>query len=101
LVTLSGVSSWSGGTISSAGSLTLASGATLNTSGAGQVIARPMTNLGTINVNAGSLELDAFPSNAGTIKVAAGTVFSTGGHNLDSTGTISGSGTIELGGQTL
>jgi filamentous hemagglutinin family protein len=61
----------------------------------------PFTNTGTLNVNAGTLTLQSFPTNAGTLFVANDATFATGGAALNNTGTIGGNGTIDLAGAML
>ena len=60
-------------------------------------------NAGTVRVNSGTLTATSFPSNSGTIDIAAGATFATNGQALinSSTGTIGGTGTLSVGGATL
>jgi filamentous hemagglutinin family protein len=60
-----------------------------------------LTNNGTLNVNAGILQISGSPANAGTLNIVAGTTVSTGGANLTNAGTITGNGTLDLGAATL
>ncbi len=100
-VSVSGASSWTGGTMSGIGSTTIAFGATLNVSSAGTLTAtRNFSNAGTVNVNGGTLQLSSFPTNAGTLDIAAGATLSTNNNPLTNaaTGIITGNGTLDLGG---
>ena len=103
LTLAAGTSSWTGGTMTGSGSTTLASGAILNVNSAGTLIAsRVLDNLGTVNVNGGTLQVDNFASatNKGTLNIASGATLSTNSASLinASTGVLSGLGTLDLGG---
>src|SRR6185295_2219610 len=49
-----------------------------------------------IYVNAGTLQLNSFPINAGTINIAGGATFATNNNDLTSSGTIMGNGVLQL-----
>ncbi|MBL8484572.1 MAG: hypothetical protein JNJ60_20420, partial [Rhodocyclaceae bacterium] len=74
-LSLSGSSTWSGGTWSGAGSTTVASGATLSLIGSPTLAGRNLANAGTTTVN-GSVELDGTQSlnNSGTLILQIGSM---------------------------
>ncbi|MBL8482688.1 MAG: hypothetical protein JNJ60_10855, partial [Rhodocyclaceae bacterium] len=74
-LSLSGNSTWSGGTWAGAGSTTIANGATLSVSGSTILAGRALTNAGTTTVN-GNVELDGSASihNSGTLNLQTGSV---------------------------
>jgi hypothetical protein len=69
----------------------------------GAANAFPVTNAAsaTIDVQTGTLQVNAFPVNDGTISTVTGATFSTNGAALTNNGTIMGTGTLALGGATL
>ncbi|MGZ8201904.1 MAG: beta strand repeat-containing protein [Burkholderiales bacterium] len=70
-----------------------------NSAGAiSRTIAVQLTNTGRIDVDAGTLVLTDFPTNAGTVALNSGATLSTNGAPLANFGLISGTGTVDLGG---
>jgi filamentous hemagglutinin family protein len=72
-------------------------GATFTRSGTGtSTIGVTFDNNGQVNVNAGTLTLTSFPTNAGTLNVASAATFNQAA-GFTNTGTLSGTGTIAVG----
>jgi len=62
-----------------------------------------LTNSGTVEAQAGTLTVTSLAPNAGTLRVASGAVFSTGGANIvnAASGVVEGAGTFAIGAATL
>src|SRR5581483_4466664 len=97
-VNLSGTYSVSGTTTSSGATVKFSGNPTATTT-----IPNLTLSSGTLDLQSGTLVVQqlAGETNSGTINVAAGTVLSTNGRQLKNSGTIVGSGTLDLGTATL
>ena len=71
---------------------------TLVKTGGLSTIATAFSNAGSVAVNSGTLQLNNFGTNAGTLTVAGGSTLSTNANPLLNNGLIGGVGTVNLGG---
>ncbi|AOF82424.1 hypothetical protein BSY238_2488 [Methyloversatilis sp. RAC08] len=68
---------------------------------AGLTLAMPLTNIGTLRIESGTLTASAFPVNAGTLDVFDSAALITANNSLQNNGVIQGGGAINLGAGTL
>ena len=91
-------STWTGGTMAGTGPLVVEPVAVLTVTASPSVSAsRPFDNNGTVNINAGALELDGLGLHSGAFAIAAGATLVFGGkspQNFTPTSSLTGSGAV-------